>query len=453
MDKEKIKKAGGIGIKLIFITLIIIALLIGLSFIKNQLWEREHTYDCAKEEIALSAGGLLSFEGPYLAIPYTKTTEEFVYRDNHQFKEESTSEGWELVSADNINIEADIDTEERYLGIYSTPIFTGSASIYASFDKAKIEDQKNIVYHPEESIIFIKIPNTSLLAAPDYKINGKEYKTELVCINNNWGIGSKYNYDSEKTTITTKLGLRGANKFQYYISSKETKLSVKSDWKSPGFTNFSYLPDKRNLDDKGFTAQWSIPFGSNEINSKIGFSLIDPVNLYQKLHRAIKYGFLFIIVPFLLLFLFEIFAKITLHPVHYLLCGAACVLFFLLLLAASEHISFDLSYLTAALIAALTVSLYISSVTKRFALGCIISGMFTVLYTYLFFSLKSEDYALLLGAFFAFGILALIMFITRKVDWYNLKKKENKDNKEDKAGKVTLNERQSSGSSLITPEV
>ena len=91
----------------------------------------------------------------------------------------------------------------------------------------------------------------------------------------------------------------------------------------------------------------------------------------------------------------------------------------------AEHISFDLSYLTAALIAALTVSLYISSVTKRFALGCIISGMFTVLYTYLFFSLKSEDYALLLGAFFSFGILALIMFITRKVDWYNLKKKEN----------------------------
>ena len=79
--------------------------------------------------------------------------------------------------------------------------------------------------------------------------------------------------------------------------------------------------------------------------------------------------------------------------------------------------------------------------------------MFTVLYTYLFFSLKSEDYALLLGAFFAFGILALIMFITRKVDWYNLKKKENKDNKEDKSGKVTLNERQSSSSSLITPEV
>lgn len=422
VEKPKKSKLGGIGIKLIFITLIIIALLIGLGFIKSQLWQRESTYTEAKQQISSSAGGVLHFEGPYIAVPYTYTHEEFIYKDNNQFKEKKISQGWKIIPPSYVNIEADIDSEKRYLGIYSTPIFTGSSEIYAKFESSEIENTNDTVYHPEEAVLYVQILNTSLLSTPDFKINGNEYKTDLFCIDNNWGIGSKFNYDSDKIIITTRLSVRGAEKFKYTASAKETKLSVKSDWKSPGFTGFSYLPDKRDLNDSGFSAQWSIPFGSYAINQSIGFSLIEPVNLYQKLERAIKYGFLFIIVPFLVLFLFEIFAKITLHPVHYLLSGAACVLFFLLLLALSEHIAFDFSYLTGAVTAALTVSLYISSVTKKFGLGIIISGMFAVLYAYLFFSLKSEDYALLFGAFFAFAILAFLMFITRKIDWYNLKK-------------------------------
>lgn len=422
VEKPKKSKLGGIGIKLIFITLIIIALLIGLGFIKSQLWQRESTYSEAKQQISSSAGGVLHFEGPYIAVPYTYTHEEFIYKDNNQFKEKKISQGWKIIPPSYVNIEADIDSEKRYLGIYSTPIFTGSSEIYAKFESSEIENTNDTVYHPEEAVLYVQILNTSLLSTPDFKINGNEYKTDLFSIDNNWGIGSKFNYDSDKVIITTRLSVRGAEKFKYTASAKETKLSVKSDWKSPGFTGFSYLPDKRDLNDSGFSAQWSIPFGSYAINQSIGFSLIEPVNLYQKLERAIKYGFLFIIVPFLVLFLFEIFAKITLHPVHYLLSGAACVLFFLLLLALSEHIAFDFSYLTGAVTAALTVSLYISSVTKKFGLGIIISGMFAVLYAYLFFSLKSEDYALLFGAFFAFAILAFLMFITRKIDWYNLKK-------------------------------
>ena len=54
-------------------------------------------------------------------------------------------------------------------------------------------------------------------------------------------------------------------------------------------------------------------------------------------------------------------------------------------------------------------------------------GIFAILYGYLFVSLRSEDYALLFGAFFAFAILVMIMFITRKIDWYNLKGKKNSD--------------------------
>ena len=425
IEKTKSKFLGGIGIKLIFISLIIIALLIGLSCINGQLSDREYTYKNAKTQISNSAGSNLYFTGPYIAIPYTKTIEEFVYRDGKQFKEKRIAEeGWHIIASDSVNIEAKLDSQARYLGIYSTPIYTGNASIYAVFNSKELIEKDGVSYKKDQAVLYMQLLNSSVLNNPVFKINDNDYYSDLFTIDGKIGIGTKINYDSEKLVLKTNIGLRGAEQFTYCISSKQTKMNVSCDWTSPGFTGFSYLPDKHDITDTGFTAQWSIPFGSDSRVQTIGFSFVEPVNLYQKLHRATKYGFLFIIVPFLILFLFEVFAKITLHPVHYLLSGAACVLFFLLLLALSEHIPFDAGYLIGAFTAGLTVSLYISSVTKRFGLGGIMTGMFAVLYSYLFFSLKSEDYALLFGAFFAFAVVAALMFLTRKIDWYNLKKKK-----------------------------
>ena len=88
-----------------------------------------------------------------------------------------------------------------------------------------------------------------------------------------------------------------------------------------------------------------------------------------------------------------------------------------MLLSLSEHINFDWAYIISAIGSALLVSLYVASVTERFLLGFSMCGVFVMLYGYLFFSLKSEDYALLIGSIFAFVILAVIMFLTRKVDW------------------------------------
>ena len=424
-EKEKRKFFGGIGIKLIFISIVIIALLIGLGFIKGQLSDREYTYRNAKTQISESAGANLYFKGPYIAIPYTKTIDEFVYRDGKQFKETRIAEeGWHIIASDSVNIEGRLDSEARHLGIYSTPIYTGNVSVYAVFDARELVEKDGISYKKDEAVLFLQLKNSSLLNNPVFKINENDFNSELFTIDDKTGIGTKINYASEKVVLKVNIGIRGAEQFAYCISSKQTKMNLSCDWTSPGFTGFSYLPDKHEITDTGFTAQWSIPFGSDKTSQSIGFSFVEPVNLYQKLHRAIEYGFLFIIVPFLVLFLFEIFAKITLHPVHYLLSGAACVLFFLLLLALSEHVPFDFSYFAGAITAAVTVSLYISSVTKRFGLGGIMMGMFTVLYSYLFFSLRSEDYALLFGAFFAFAVLAALMFLTRKIDWYNLKKKK-----------------------------
>ena len=46
--------------------------------------------------------------------------------------------------------------------------------------------------------------------------------------------------------------------------------------------------------------------------------------------------------------------------------------------------------------------------------------MLTALYGVLYSLLVSEDNALLMGSLLLFGILSVIMWITRKVDWYDL---------------------------------
>lgn len=91
-------------------------------------------------------------------------------------------------------------------------------------------------------------------------------------------------------------------------------------------------------------------------------SLIEPVDHYQLTERAIKYAILFIGLTFFSFFLFESLTSLRLHPMQYLLVGAALVLFYLMLLAFSEHIGFTLAYLLASLSCSLLIAIYLSAV-------------------------------------------------------------------------------------------
>jgi len=63
--------------------------------------------------------------------------------------------------------------------------------------------------------------------------------------------------------------------------------------------------------------------------------------------RSVKYAFFFIVLTFATVWLFEVLAKIRVHPIQYLLLGAALCLFYLLELSLSEHIGFVLAYILA----------------------------------------------------------------------------------------------------------
>ena len=102
---------------------------------------------------------------------------------------------------------------------------------------------------------------------------------------------------------------------------------------------------------------------------------------------------------------------------QYLLVGSALCLFYLLLLSISEHAPFGVSYLVAAAATVLLIGGYSAAVLRGPLRALLMTIVLGVLYGYLYVLLQLEDYALLLGSVGLFAILALVMYLTRRIDW------------------------------------
>ena len=162
---------------------------------------------------------------------------------------------------------------------------------------------------------------------------------------------------------------------------------------------------------------------SNALES-LSIDFIEPINVYSQADRATKYGLLFIGLTFAGFFIFEILKQLRIHPAQYTLVGLAIALSYLLLISLSEHIGFAFAYLVANLACVALLGYYLSNVLRSKAHGLMFAGLLTALYSALYGILASEDNALLMGSLLVFGLLALTMIITRKVDWYQISSKD-----------------------------
>jgi inner membrane protein len=100
--------------------------------------------------------------------------------------------------------------------------------------------------------------------------------------------------------------------------------------------------------------------------------------------------------------------------------GLALALFYLLLLALSEHMSFDWAYGASASALVALITIYLTGVLKRLALALGAGLGLATLYTMLYWILRSEDYSLLMGSLLLFGVLSILMIATRRADWSNV---------------------------------
>jgi inner membrane protein len=144
------------------------------------------------------------------------------------------------------------------------------------------------------------------------------------------------------------------------------------------------------------------------------------VNIYSKADRATKYGLLFVLVTFAGFFMFELIKQLRIHPIQYGLVGLALAIFFLLLVSLSEHVAFHWAYLVASAACVGLLGVYLSAVLRSTGRGLGFASMLATLYAALYGLLVSEDNALVLGSGLLFVILAAVMLVTRRVDWYQL---------------------------------
>lgn len=400
-------------LKIVSIGAVILALGIGNTLIGNKLDDRQECYYEAREEIGEAAGNSFFLSNLCVVIPVSHFTQRLLTDGTKTFEETSTT--YEVISPKQITIDSDLKSETRTLGIYSMPIYNGSLKINADFDLKEFIPQEKEVYHFEKAVFLLSVSDRCIENHPIFFIENTKKQTYLTKINEKLqGIACDFNYKSGTYHFSTNLNIHGAFSFIVSVLSEDTNLNIVSDWPSPGFSGFDYLPTTRELNENGFTASWKIPFAPVESKYTIGFDYQSGIDLYKKLDRAVNYAFLFIIVPFIVLFLFEAFAGFHLNSIQYLLSGAASIIFFLLLMSFSEHISFEASYIIASFASGTLISLYIGSISKKIKIGITMAGVFLLLYSYLYLSLQSEDYALLIGSLFALFIVGILMFFTRK---------------------------------------
>lgn len=237
----------------------------------------------------------------------------------------------------------------------------------------------------------------------------------------------------EGLTLALALDMVGSERFAVVPAAGSTSVALQSSWEHPSFGG-RFLPAERQVGVSGFTANWRVTeLASNaalqaaqgdENLETLHVELLDPVNPYVMSDRATKYGLIFIALTFVTVGLTELLTGRRVHPVQYLLVGMALSLFFLLLLSLSEHLPFLNAYLIASAAAAAVLTHYAAAMLGGWRRGALFGCGITLLYGALYVLLSREQTALVIGAVLLFAVLAAVMALTRKLDWYALRRCE-----------------------------
>lgn len=423
--------------KLTVIGFLTLGLLIPLLFVYGMVQERESRRSEAVNEIAGKWGGPQTIVGPILILPYRHA--------------EKDAEGKTLTTIrtayflpERLEVRSNVTAEKRARSIYETVLYSTEASFAARFERPDLRplriDPGQVLW--SDARIAIAVPDTRGIQETDLGAlwNGRRVAFEPGTgadgpIGNGVHAAVGDLRGAGEYEFSAKLRLQGSAELMFAPAAKETVVVIESDWSDPSFQG-AFLPSERTVSAEGFQAVWKTsyfgsgaparwtsenPYTINTLRENAsGVRLLLPVDIYQKIERAVKYGVMFIALTFLAFFLMEVFQKIGLHPINYLLVGAALIVFYLLFLSLSEHLGFGIAYGAAALATIGLIVFYSRSVlgTRKGALS--VAGMLVGLYGYLFVVLQSQDYALLLGSLILFAVLAAVMALTRKLDWSQL---------------------------------
>lgn len=478
--KQFINAAGKIGAKPFIILVLVLLFLIPLHLIRSLVSDRENYRREAASSILQPKGGRPTVEGFAILLPYDVHFESRLADGRIERRTETNyifyvPENWTLET----NILPEYLTRGIFeVPVFSCEVNSTGKFSRPAFEEAKINESD---IHWDEALFMLGVSNKkNLMSLPVISVSGREIPQGSVSEISPLASSSAAIISLSQSSVspgaslfshtvfyqlpshfvrdgfyfTVKSEMQGGNGIDIMPLATDNTFRVTSSWKSPGFAG-GWLPVERQISDYGFSAEWkiaglstvfpkmwlsgtngsAIDFGRYEYDKyatreysrdddmtfsaeKVQINFVTPVDNYQQTTRSIKYAILFLIIPFLTIFIFEIFTAQKIHPVQYCLIGLADVIFYLLLLSVSEHLPFSLTYwISSAAVCALTL-FYTASIFRKAKWGALFAGVQAVSYVFLFGTLQAEDYALLIGTLGIFFVVALLMVLTRKVDWY-----------------------------------
>lgn len=424
-------KVGSIGF-------LILILMIPMAMIQSLVMERRNRQMEAITEIGSKWGHEQCLSGPILVVPY-KTVENINETETgKESVQEKVTNHLAYFLPEELNITGKMNPEVRYRGIFQVAVYSSNLSVNGHFAAPQLENSnRETVVDWESAYITIGISDLrGIRENIQFAWNNNEIKCEPgVRLNKILRSGVTVrnllneNPDGNGYPFAFNLQLNGSNGLNFVPVGKETNVLLSSTWANPSFDG-AFLPEDRNITDAGFEARWKVL----ELNrnypqhwvddhyeletSSFGVSLKLPVETYQITDRSMKYAILFVSLTFLVFFFVEILRRMRVHPIQYGLVGLGLVLFYLLLLSLSEQISFGVAYLMGSIGIIVLITSYSASILKSNRLTALLASVLTLLYTFLYVLLQLQDYALLIGSIGLFMILATVMYLSRKIDWY-----------------------------------
>jgi inner membrane protein len=426
-------------LKVAAIAFLTLMLLIPTSMILSLVSERKSRQIEASNEISSKWGYEQRVVGPVLAVPY------YTYDFDKNLKKINVTRKLAYFLPDELKIDAELNPEVRYRGIFQVAVYGSNISLKGHFSTPKFEiNEKNYEVNWKGAYLTLGISDLrGIKESIKFLVNDKEVYCEPgVSLGTLIGSGVTVNFPMDSLSninryeFSVDLSLNGSRSISFIPIGKETKASIRSSWNNPSFDG-AFLPTDRDISEDGFSANWKIlelnrnfpqKWYDRDVkfdSSSFGVSLILPVETYQVTERSIKYAVLFISLTFMIFFFIEILRKLRVHPIQYILVGFGLILFYLLLLSLSEHLGFGPAYLIASSGIVIMIAGYSKSIFNSNKLALLMAGFLILLYAFLYILLQMQDYALLLGSVGLFVILALIMYLSRKIDWYAVESRKN----------------------------
>ena len=440
-------KQHAVVLKMGAIAVLVLLLLIPLFLVRSILTERLARRNEAVQEITSTWGSAQSVFGPVLILPYQYR--EKVLKDQLVNGRLERVEVGEVMQArafflpTTLKAEGSLVPSRLHRGIYEAVVYDGIIRISGSFKRPsfeewKIEPQQVLWDEAELAIsvtdlrgakqsLAIKLGDNLFPLQPGARMEG--FAGGVFARIHGMGMALQ----SEDLPFEMTLSMNGSHSLRLAPVGVNNDVSLSSAWPDPGFQG-AFLPAERKVGPDGFQAHWQVshygrsypqqwtdksPVARDAVlSSMFGVALVSVVDSYRYVERSIKYGILLIALLFTAFFLFEILAGVRIHPFQYTLIGIALCLFYLVLLALSEVLSFSAAYWIGAAAATLMISLYSAKVLHGGRRAGLIAVGLPALYAFLFVILRLQDYSLLIGTAGLFLLLALVMYATRNIDWY-----------------------------------